>query len=478
MKYISSRGGEGRVTAKEAIVRGLAPDGGLYVPETMPKLNHSLEELITLAYTDLAHAVLKPFLNFSDEELRECVEKAYAPERFASSLVAPVVTPFEGEKLHFLELFHGPTLAFKDMALSILPHLMKASASEEELLILTATSGDTGKAALEAFKDVEGISIIVFYPENGVSATQKRQMITQEGSNVKVYGVKGNFDDAQSGVKRIFSDSELNKKLAAKGIMFSSANSINIGRLLPQVVYYFYAYGQLVKDSSIKLGDKLNFVVPTGNFGNILAGYYAKELGLPINKLICASNDNKILYDFFKTGTYDKNREFFCTISPSMDILISSNLERLLYHVTDTASVKSMMDALNDSGKYETDVKLPDFYGAYTTEVETKKAIAEAWQKGYLMDTHTAVAYHAGRKYTEETRDNTPQVVISTASPYKFAEDVLAALNVDWQGDTAKALSEKSGLAIPEPIVQLTDKPVLHTEVCAVEKMSDIVSQF
>lgn len=538
MKYIStrmsnSRSGNSRsgnsgsgnsgatasgVSAKEAILQGLAPDGGLYVPESIPVFDQKfLESLPTLSYTELAMAILRPYLDFTENELETCVNAAYASDRFSHKAVAPVVSPFcnqvsnqvstqinnQGD-IHFLELFHGPTLAFKDMALSILPHLLKVSAADisgasvasgasdisqnsKKIIILTATSGDTGKAALEAFRDIKGVSIVVFYPEKGVSSMQKRQMITQEGDNTYVFGVKGNFDDTQTGVKKIFSDPDLAGDMYKMGIKFSSANSINIGRLLPQIVYYFYAYGQLIKGKTVgKTNDKINFVVPTGNFGNILAGYYAKKMGLPIGKLICASNDNKILYDFFRTGTYDKNREFFCTISPSMDILVSSNLERLLFHATDGDSVRAMMDGLSSKGRFEIQLSLPDFYGFYSTEAETKKAIYDVGQKGYTMDPHTAVAYHAGQRYIEETGDSTRQIVISTASPYKFGSDVMDALSgntspvgqevsVTEDMEIVKALSKKSGLPIPEAITQLAQKPVRHTTICPIEGMEEVV---
>ena len=456
MRYLSTRGGEKSAAAKEAIIKGLAKDGGLYVPESIPALNIQQG----LSYQKLAKEILRPFLNFTEEELTACVEKAYAPSRFSHPLIAPLVTPFKNEPVHFLELFHGPTLAFKDMALSILPHLMRAS-SDEDLTILTATSGDTGKAALEAFCNAEGASIIVFYPENGVSAMQKRQMITQEGDNVFVFGIRGNFDDAQTGVKKLFSKGK-----------FSSANSINIGRLLPQIVYYFYAYEQLKTDKEV------NFVVPTGNFGNILAGYYAKKMGLPIRKLICASNNNKILYDFFRSKTYDKNREFYCTISPSMDILVSSNLERLLFHATNGEAVREMMERLDANGRFETQVNLPDFHGGYTSEEETRKAIFEAAGKGYIIDPHTAVAYHAGKRYIEEEKDETPQVILSTASPFKFAEAVLEALGTKCPADEmecVRLLSEKSGLPVPKAIAELEHKPVRHKVVCDIVEMEEVV---
>ena len=494
MRYISTRGTDKNITAKEAISRGLASDGGLYVPEAIPSLNQPLEDLLKLPYPSLAKTILQPFLDFSEDELTGCVNKAYAPSRFTNPKIAPIVTPLKNENsIHFLELFHGPTLAFKDMALSILPHLLKVSAPKDELVILTATSGDTGKAALEAFCDIENISIAVFYPENGVSPIQKRQMTTQRGGNTFVFGVHGNFDDAQTGVKKIFSDLNLAKDMAQmgkgkSGKKFSSANSINIGRLLPQIVYYFYAYGQLVEKGSLKSGEEINFVVPTGNFGNILAGYYAKQMGLPIRKLICASNDNKVLYDFFRTGIYDRNREFHCTISPSMDILVSSNLERLLFHVTNAESVGQMMKDLATQGRFETHAKMSDFYGIYVTEAETRQAIFEAAQKGYIMDPHTAVAYHAGQRYIEETGDNTQQVVISTASPYKFAGDVLEALNcealnteISREKDddmiAVRILSEKSGTPIPIAVAQLAQLPVRHNIVCSVDDMETIIRE-
>ena len=468
MRYISTRGGDSGVTAKEAISRGLANDGGLYVPEVIPKLDRPLSEVLSLPYPDLARYILRFYLNFSEDELKTCVSNAYTNRRFTHPKIAPLK---DACGVHFLELFHGPTLAFKDMALSVLPYLFKASTPPgEELVILTATSGDTGKAALEAFCNVDGVSIVVFYPEKGVSNLQKRQMITQAGNNTYVFGVKGNFDDTQTGVKKIFMSQPV-----SGGKKFSSANSINIGRLLPQIVYYFYAYAQL----NIKTGEEVNFVVPTGNFGNILAGYYAKEMGLPIRKLICASNDNKILYDFFRTGSYDKNREFYCTISPSMDILISSNLERLLFAATNSDTVRGMMESLATGGRFKNHASLPDFYGAYTTEEETRKAIFEVWQKcGYVMDTHTAVAYHAGQKYTSETGDTTGQIIISTASPYKFAEDVLIALGDTPKNDdmaTVRALSEKTGLPIPKAVSELEHLPVRHSTVCSVEDMAKAV---
>jgi len=375
LKYKSTRGGQSDISSAYAIVQGIAKDGGLFVPEALPKLEYSLEELKGMSYQELAYCIMKHFLtDFTEEELRGCIDKAY-DQKFDTSKIAPLV---KKDGVFFLELFHGPTLAFKDMALSILPHLLTTAAKklniEKEIVILTATSGDTGKAALEGFADVEGTKIIVFFPQDGVSEVQKRQMTTQTGDNTYVIGIKGNFDDAQNGVKEIFGDAEFNKYLDESNYMLSSANSINIGRLIPQVVYYFYAYFQMAESNDITLGEQVNVVVPTGNFGNILAAYYAKQMGLPIGKLICASNDNKVLYDFFNTGKYDKDREFILTISPSMDILISSNLERLIYQITgeDANKTKELMESLKAKGHYEIDdamkEKLADFYGGFATQ--------------------------------------------------------------------------------------------------------------
>jgi len=478
--YKSTRGNSAKVTAKEAIIYGLADDGGLYVPEDIAALD--LNSLTNLPYQQLAKTILRPYLNFSDDELGKCVSRAYDGLRFTNKLIAPLVTPLKGEEsIHFLELFHGPTLAFKDMALSILPHLMKASSYEGELVILTATSGDTGKAALEAFCGVEGVKIVVFYPKDGVSDVQKLQMMTQEGDNTYVYGIEGNFDDAQTGVKNIFNNQDFCRELSAKGKRLSSANSINIGRLLPQIVYYFYAYGQLAKKGRIKVGDKINFVVPTGNFGNILAGYYAKKMGLPVKKLICASNSNNILCDFLATGEYNRNRMFYNTISPSMDILISSNLERLLYHETNAACVSKMMKDLSASGSFRLNTEFSGFYGTYATEEETRRAIYECRQKGYLIDPHTGVAYHAGRQYAAETGDSTEQIIISTASPFKFAKDVAEALELGSgeinDSNAVQLLSDECNLQIPPAIEGLYDKEKRHTGVYTVRDMENLVSK-
>ena len=440
--YKSTRNSNLKVTASEAILKGLAPDGGLFVPEKLPVLGKSMEELKDLNYQDTAYEVMKCFLtDFTEEELRNCIEKAY-DSKFDDEAIAPLV---KVEDTYYLELFHGATIAFKDMALSILPHLMTTSAKKNqvknEIVILTATSGDTGKAALAGFADVEGTKIIVFYPKNGVSRVQELQMVTQKGDNTSVVAIHGNFDNAQSGVKAMFENKELEKELNEAGYQFSSANSINIGRLVPQVVYYVYAYAKLLQNEEIAEDEEINVVVPTGNFGNILAAYFAKQLGVPIKKLICASNDNKVLYDFFQTGTYDRKREFILTTSPSMDILISSNLERLIYLSTgcDAMATGALMKELSEKGAYTvTDAQrdfMKDFCGGYATEKEDADEIRHVYEEtGYVIDTHTAVASAVCRKYREETKDNTPIVIASTASPYKFAHSVMEAIAGE-QGD-------------------------------------------
>ena len=435
--YRSTRSADVKVTASQAILKGLAADGGLYVPESIPALDVSLEELAGMDYREVAYEVMKLFItDFTEEELKNCINKAY-DSKFDTDEIAPLVN---ADGAYFLELFHGATIAFKDMALSILPHLLTTSARKNniknDIVILTATSGDTGKAALAGFADVKGTKIIVFYPKHGVSPIQEKQMVTQKGDNTYVVGIEGNFDDAQTGVKTMFGDSELAKELDANGFQFSSANSINIGRLVPQVVYYVYAYTRLLANNEIKNGDRINVVVPTGNFGNILAAYYAKNMGLPIAKLICASNENKVLFDFFKTGTYDRNREFVITSSPSMDILISSNLERLIYRIAgdDANANKELMDSLKKDGRYTiTDdmrAKLEDFYGNYASEAETAEAIKSIYYNtGYVIDTHTAVAASVYKKYVAETSDETKTVIASTASPFKFTRSVMDAID-------------------------------------------------
>ncbi|MBU3144459.1 threonine synthase [Clostridium sp. CF012] len=481
--YKSTRGNEKGVTAAEAITRGLSQDGGLFVPTSIPKLSTQIEELLHMNYKQLAFTIMKEFLtDYEENELRECIDKAY-DEKFDTPIIAPLV---KRGGTYFLELYHGPTLAFKDMALSILPHLLKIAVkklnNDKEMVILTATSGDTGKAALEGFANVSGTKIIVFFPEQGVSEIQKRQMVTQTGDNTFVIGIHGNFDDAQNGVKKMLTDDNLLKKLEEKNSMFSSANSINIGRLIPQVVYYFYAYTQLCNMGEIKIGEEINFSVPTGNFGNILAGYYAKKMGLPIKKLICASNENKVLFDFINTGTYDKARDFVITMSPSMDILISSNLERLLYAISgqDSVVIKNLMEELSRNGKYEINStmkkSLADFYGGYATEEDTSKSITEVYKTtNYVIDTHTAVSYAVYQKYLEETNDTTKTVIISTASPYKFTPDVMKSIDTKYIGlndfELIKQLSNITNIDIPAGIVDLENRPVLHKTKCAKNEM-------
>ena len=487
--YKSTRSSQ-TATASQAILKGLADDGGLFVPMTIPALDKSVEELSKMTYQEVAYEVMsKFFTDFTEEELKNCIAKAY-DSKFDTKEIAPIV---KKDNAYYLELFHGATIAFKDMALSILPHLLTTSAKKNhvknEIVILTATSGDTGKAALAGFADVENTRIVVFYPKGGVSPIQEKQMVTQKGDNTFVVGIKGNFDQAQSGVKAIFGDKELAKELDEKGCQFSSANSINIGRLIPQVVYYVYAYAQLVAKNEIKNGDKINVVVPTGNFGNILAAFYAKNMGLPIAKLICASNDNKVLFDFFRTGTYDKNREFILTNSPSMDILISSNLERLIYRTAGNDEEKNseLMRELTEDGKYtitdEMKENLKDFYGNYATEKETAAFIKELYEKtGYIIDTHTAVAADVYKKYREETADNTPSVIASTASPFKFTRSVMNAIDekYDSMGDfeLVDELSKIGKVKVPAAIEEIRNAETRHNTVCEVGKMKDTVRIF
>ena len=423
--YKSTRNAEKTVTASEAILKGLADDGGLFVPVTIPKLDVDMGTLKEMSYQETAYAVMKQFFtDFTEEELKSCITKAY-DSKFDTEEIAPLV---KEDGMYYLELFHGATIAFKDMALSILPHLLTTSAKKNnvknEIVILTATSGDTGKAALAGFADVKGTRIIVFYPKDGVSKVQELQMVTQKGDNTSVVAIHGNFDNAQSGVKAIFENKELAKEMDAAGYQFSSANSINIGRLVPQIVYYVYAYAKLLKNEEIAEGEQINVVVPTGNFGNILAAYYAKQMGVPIAKLVCASNENKVLFDFFQTGVYDKNREFILTTSPSMDILISSNLERLIYLIAGQDAVKNqdLMRALKSQGVYEISKEmkdnLDDFAAGYATEDQVKKTISEIYKStGYVIDTHTAVAASVGKAYLEENKDERKTVIASTASP-------------------------------------------------------------
>ena len=488
--YKSTRSENETITASQAILKGLASDGGLFVPTQLPKLNVSLEELSKMSYKETAYAVMKEFLtDFTEEELKSCIDKAY-DSKFDTEEIAPLV---KAEGAYYLELFHGATIAFKDMALSILPHLLTTSAKKNnvknEIVILTATSGDTGKAALAGFADVPGTRIVVFYPKGGVSPIQEKQMVTQKGDNTFVVGIKGNFDQAQSGVKAIFGNKELEAEMDKAGFQFSSANSINIGRLVPQVVYYVYAYAKLLANGEITDGEKINVVVPTGNFGNILAAYYAKNMGLPIDKLICASNDNKVLYDFFTTGTYDKNREFILTTSPSMDILISSNLERLIYKIAgnDATKNKELMTSLTTTGKYditdEMKAELKDFYGNYATEKETAEVIKDIYEKtGYVIDTHTAVAAVVSRKYLKDTNDTNKLVIASTASPFKFTRSVMNAIDskYDSMGDfeLVDELSKIGNVKVPNAIEEIRNAKVLHDTVCEVDEMTDVVKKF
>ena len=490
--YSSTRNAKEKVTASQAILKGLADDGGLFVPDRIPSLDVTIDELADMNYQETAYAVMKQFLtDFTEEELKDCIQKAY-DSKFDTKEIAPLV---ESDGAYYLELFHGPTIAFKDMALSILPHLLITAARKNQvkndIVILTATSGDTGKAALAGFADVKGTKIIVFYPKNGVSPIQEKQMVTQKGDNTYVVGIHGNFDQAQTGVKKMFQDKKLAAQMDAAGFQFSSANSINIGRLVPQIAYYVYAYAKLYKKGEIAKDEKINVVVPTVNFGNILAAFYAKNMGLPIAKLICASNENKVLFDFFRTGTYDKNREFMLTSSPSMDILISSNLERLIYRIAgnDAAKNKELMTALTSDGAYaiteEMKEQLADFYGNYTSEAETAKVICDLYDKtGYVIDTHTAVAAGVYKKYKEETKDTeTKTVIASTASPFKFTRSVMDAIDKEKYDsmtdfELVDELSRIGHVAVPKAIEEIRTAKVLHDTVCEVAEMPEVVKKF
>ena len=490
VKYVSTRNKEEVVTASQAVLQGLAHDGGLFVPTCIPKLDKSLEELSEMTYQEVAYEVMKLLLtDYTKEELMHCINSAY-DEKFDTEEIAPLVY---ADGAYYLELFHGKTIAFKDMALSILPHLMITAARKNQvkndIVILTATSGDTGKAAMAGFADVEGTKIIVFYPKNGVSEIQERQMVTQTGDNTFVVGINGNFDQAQTGVKKMFNDAALAKELDGAGYQFSSANSINIGRLVPQIVYYVYAYTRLLKEEKIASGEKINVTVPTGNFGNILAAYYGKKMGLPIDKLICASNENKVLYDFFQSGCYDKNREFKLTNSPSMDILISSNLERLIYEIAgeDDAKNKAFMEALTKDGKYEITSemkeKLKDFYGNFADEEATKAEIKRVYDDtGYVLDTHTAVASYVYNTYKKETKDDKVTVIASTASPFKFTRSVMEAIGKDDPSkkdiELTDELSEIAKVELPNAIVEIKSAPVRHNTQCEVDEMPTVVKKF
>ena len=488
--YKSTRNSDKTVTASQAILKGLADDGGLFVPVSVPKLDVTMDELKDMSYQETAYAVMKQFFtDFTEEELKTCINNAY-DSKFDTEEIA-VTKKVDGA--YYLELFHGATIAFKDMALSILPHLLVTSARKNnvknEIVILTATSGDTGKAALAGFADVPGTKIIVFYPKAGVSPIQEKQMVTQKGDNTYVIGIKGNFDDAQTGVKKMFSNKELAKVMNDNGFQFSSANSINIGRLVPQVVYYVKAYADLLKQGALKAGEPMNVVVPTGNFGNILASYYAKQMGIPIGKFVCASNKNKVLFDFFETGKYDRNREFYVTTSPSMDILISSNLERMIYRIAgnDAKQCAKFMAALTKDGEYViTDAmkaELSEFFGAFGSEEETAVKIKEVYDKeGYVMDTHTAVAAVAYDKYKAATGDDkTPTVIASTASPYKFTRSVMDAIDPAYDAEDdfelVDELNKVSKTAIPKAIEEIRTAPVLHDTVCETAAMEDHVKK-
>ena len=469
LMYSSTRNADVKLTASQAILKGLADDGGLFVPERIPELKYSVEELAEMSYQETAYAVMKEFLtDFTEEELKDCINKAY-DSKFDTEEIAPLVS---ADGAYYLELFHGSTIAFKD------------------IVILTATSGDTGKAALAGFADAEGTKIVVFYPKNGVSPIQEKQMVTQKGANTHVVGINGNFDQAQTGVKMMFNDKELAKEMDEAGYQFSSANSINIGRLVPQIVYYVYSYAKLFANGEIAKDEKINVVVPTGNFGNILAAYYAKNMGIPIAKLICASNENKVLFDFFESGTYNKNREFILTNSPSMDILISSNLERLIYRIAGNDAVKNaeLMKALTTAGEYtisdDMKAELKDFYGNYTSEAETAKVIKDLYEKtGYIIDTHTAVAAGVYAKYKKDTGDTeTKTVIASTASPFKFTRSVMNAIDPAYDSKTdfelVDELSKLGNVAVPQAIEEIRTAPVLHDTVCEVDEMVDAVRNF
>lgn len=487
--YQSTRGQETKVTASQAILKGIASDSGLFMPTQIPKLEIPMSQMAEKSYHETAYQVMRLFLtDFTEEELRYCIANAY-DDKFDTEEIVPLV---KADNAYYLELFHGNTIAFKDMALSILPYLMVTAARknhvDSEIVILTATSGDTGKAAMAGFADVPGTKIIVFYPKDGVSRVQELQMVTQKGANTSVVAIHGNFDDAQTGVKKMFADPELAAELAAKGFQFSSANSINIGRLVPQVVYYVYAYARLLANGEIKDGEQINVTVPTGNFGNILAAYFAKQMGLPVKTLICASNDNKVLYDFFRTGTYDRKRDFILTSSPSMDILISSNLERLVYLSADcdTEQTRRLMAELSADGAYqvtpEMRSRMEDFRGGYATEAENAAGIRHVYdQTGYLIDTHTGVASTVYRKYVEATGDHTPTVIASTASPYKFSHSVMEAVSGDQKDKDEFTiiddLCRASRVPIPQAVEEIRNAQIRHNRECDPDQMEAVVAE-
>ena len=491
MFYNSTRNSDIKVSSAEAITQGISAEGGLFVPESIPSVTmDEVKNLGAMSYADRAAYIFSKFLtDFTDAEIHYCTDNAYSTKNFETESIAEISHLFDGT--YMLELWHGPTCAFKDMALQILPYFLTTSAKkinlDKKIVILVATSGDTGKAALEGFKDVEGTSIMVFYPEDGVSPMQKRQMKTQEGSNVGVCALKGNFDDCQNGVKEIFTSEDVKALLEKNTMMFSSANSINWGRLVPQVVYYISSYAELVKDGEIELGEKINIVVPTGNFGNILAAYYAKHMGIPVNKLICASNINNVLTDFIKTGVYDRNRKFYATCSPSMDILISSNLERLLYLMTgrNSETIKEWFGKLASEGRYEVteDIKAKlteEFYGGFCDDEQTKATIHSIYEKySYTCDTHTAVAVKVYEDYKRETGDTTKTIIASTASPYKFSSSVLEAIqgsksDID-EYDMVAKLAELSNIPVPSALADLKNKPERFSDSIEKTEMKDYV---
>lgn len=484
--YQSTRGSKYIKTSAQAIIQGIAEDKGLYVPSKIPELPFAIEDMVGKPYQEVAFKIIKAFFeDFTDEEMRVCIDGAY-DDKFEKKEIVPVV---KAGGAYFLELYHGKTAAFKDMAISILPYLlttaMRKEKEDKKICILTATSGDTGKAALEGFADVAGTEIIVFYPNKGVSEMQERQMITQTGNNTRVFAVNGNFDDAQTGVKKIFGDDKFAEKLADKGYRLSSANSINIGRLIPQVAYYVYGYIRLVEQGVIEPGDEINITVPTGNFGNILAAYYAGQMGIPVKKFICASNENKVLTDFIDTGTYNTNREFFLTNSPSMDILISSNLERLLYHLSgeNGEEISGLMDELEKKKKYTVSPKinyaLDRFYGGHADMTRANQIIGTMYERNsYLMDTHTAVGYRVYADYAAYTGDKTPTLVASTASAYKFADSVAHSIGLGDADDGfayIEMLHEETGVRIPSALKDLDKKEILHRGILDIDQMKDAV---
>lgn len=487
MNYFSTRGEGKAYNPAQALIKGIADDKGLYVPENL-EVQFDVNQFIDKNYEEIAEIILKEYFSDSGIDIEWCTKNAYSKNNFYAN--TPVKIKYTQDKI-FLELFHGKTAAFKDMALSILPYLMKGAMSAQKLdkkiVILTATSGDTGKSALEAFKNIDSIDIIVFYPSQGVSAVQKRHMQSQEGENVHVFGIEGNFDDAQTAVKKAFDSIEIKEEAQKHRKILSSANSINIGRLFPQTVYYWAAYANLIRDGKIKNGEKINFCVPTGNFGNILAGYYASKAGLPVGKFICASNENNVLTDFIQTGIYDKNRLFKKTISPSMDILISSNLERLLYHLSenDGAYTSALMESLAAKGEYKVTNSIKEkindlFYGGYANEEEIKKVIASTYEKdGYVIDPHTAAAAYVYEQYVKETGDTTPTVILSTANAYKFADSVLDAI-FHKKTESFRALdelSEKTNVPMHPALYKMADKKILHSQVCKAEEIKDVITK-